>query len=174
MHHHSDQELPLKSAKTFHSRTNRRGKVCHRVSSPHTHTHTPAMSQIAAFLCRLCTSASACFGLRRQISVPKPCGWCWMLSICFQHTQTASFTHKRSHYAVITASLMLRSPSSTCSFALISCFSFVLLPSVLFLSSSLQTVSILEQRLTLTENKLKECVDNQKELAFQLKRREEA
>ncbi|XP_022603979.1 POC1 centriolar protein homolog A [Seriola dumerili] len=37
-----------------------------------------------------------------------------------------------------------------------------------------QTVSILEQRLTLTEDKLKECLENQMEIGLHLQRREEA
>uniref|UniRef100_A0A672Y338 POC1 centriolar protein homolog A n=1 Tax=Sphaeramia orbicularis TaxID=375764 RepID=A0A672Y338_9TELE len=37
-----------------------------------------------------------------------------------------------------------------------------------------QTVSILEQRLTLTEDKLKECLENQMEISLHLQRREEA
>ena len=32
-----------------------------------------------------------------------------------------------------------------------------------------QTVSILEQRLTMTENKLKECLDNQQMISLQIK-----
>ncbi|KAG7244788.1 hypothetical protein INR49_029807 [Caranx melampygus] len=36
-----------------------------------------------------------------------------------------------------------------------------------------QTVSILEQRLTLTEDKLKECLENQMEIGLHLQRREE-
>ena len=31
-----------------------------------------------------------------------------------------------------------------------------------------QTVSILEERLTLTENKLKECIDNQQRITLQV------
>lgn len=37
---------------------------------------------------------------------------------------------------------------------------------------SIQTVSILEQRLTLTEDKLKECLENQMEISLQLQRGE--
>uniref|UniRef100_A0A4W6DXY8 POC1 centriolar protein homolog A n=1 Tax=Lates calcarifer TaxID=8187 RepID=A0A4W6DXY8_LATCA len=37
-----------------------------------------------------------------------------------------------------------------------------------------QTVSILEQRLTLTEDKLKECLENQMEIGLHLQRRDEA
>ncbi|KAF7668409.1 hypothetical protein LDENG_00011110 [Lucifuga dentata] len=37
-----------------------------------------------------------------------------------------------------------------------------------------QTVAILEQRLTLTEDKLKECMENQMEIRLHLQRREEA
>ncbi|KAL7837489.1 hypothetical protein SRHO_G00272000 [Serrasalmus rhombeus] len=32
-----------------------------------------------------------------------------------------------------------------------------------------QTVSVLEQRLTLTENRLKDCIDNQREISFRLR-----
>ena len=32
----------------------------------------------------------------------------------------------------------------------------------------LQTVSILEERLTITENKLKECIDNQQRINVQI------
>lgn len=46
------------------------------------------------------------------------------------------------------------------------------LPSSLF--SSIQTVSILEQRLTLTEDKLKECLENQIEIGLHLQRKGEA
>ena len=33
----------------------------------------------------------------------------------------------------------------------------------------LQTVSILEQRLTMTENKLRECLDNQQKITLQIR-----
>lgn len=82
--------------------------------------HNPHMStlfQILTFLCFLTTSESAC--------QTHKLGWFWAqaadlctvfdwivlhMHICFKHTQTASFTHKHSHYTVITVSLMLYSP----------------------------------------------------------------
>lgn len=87
------------------------------------------------------------------------------------HTQTQPLY---SHYCQADAV----QPSLTCSFSLIH-----LLPSPPFFLSlscpsplvpSIQTVSILEQRLTLTEDKLKECLENQMEIGLHLQRREEA
>ena len=39
---------------------------------------------------------------------------------------------------------------------------------VIIVYFSLQTVSILEQRLTMTENKLKECLDNQQKITLHI------
>lgn len=107
------------------------------------------------------------------------------------HAQHLSQTHKLplshtqaqalySHYCQADAV----QSSLTCSFSLIhlfpSPFSFFSLsyssplPLSFSLSVSIQTVSILEQRLTLTEDKLKECLENQMEISLHLQRREES
>ncbi len=41
--------------------------------------------------------------------------------------------------------------------------------SVLILMMLFQTVSIIEQRLTMTENKLRECLDNQQKITLQVR-----
>lgn len=48
----------------------------------------------------------------------------------------------------------------------------VVSPLLAFSLPSIQTVSILEQRLTLTEDKLKECLENQMEISLRLQRGE--
>lgn len=92
---------------------------------------------------------------------------------CFARPTSVSNTHKHNHYIVITVRLMLCSPlwhalsllyiSFLCLVPILSCLLFFL-----------QTVSILEQRLTLTEDKLKECLENQMEIGLHLQRSEEA
>lgn len=111
---------------------------------------------------------------------------------CLARTTSVSNTHKLplshtqtqplyTHYCQADAV----QPSLTCSFSLIHllppspppAFFLCLAPllsSPLSLSASIQTVSILEQRLTLTEDKLKECLENQMEIGLHLQRREEA
>lgn len=115
---------------------------------------------------------------------------------CLARTTSVSNTHKLplshtqmqplyGHYCQADAV----QPSLTCSLSLIHLlpspvflrlvslfthFHFCLLnlPSSLpFSSLSIQTVSILEQRLTLTEDKLKECLENQMEIGLLFQRK---
>ena len=46
------------------------------------------------------------------------------------------------------------------------------LPKNLFLYYFFQTVSLLEQRLTMTEDKLRECLDNQQKITGQINQKD--
>lgn len=85
---------------------------------------------------------------------------------CVACTTSASSTHKlplsHTNTAIIQSLLSAWCCTVLCNMLLsyLLFFPFCLTALCSFLSSSFQTVSILEQRLTLTENKLKECMDN--------------
>uniref|UniRef100_A0A3Q2VDI0 POC1 centriolar protein homolog A n=1 Tax=Haplochromis burtoni TaxID=8153 RepID=A0A3Q2VDI0_HAPBU len=83
---------------------------------------------------------------------------------CVEFSDGVRLQHKTASTLSDMLFLSYTSPSSfLCLVPILSCLLFFL-----------QTVSILEQRLTLTEDKLKECLENQMEIGLHLQRSEEA
>lgn len=149
-----------------------RGKVRHGVSAPHTHGQHVSDSGFFVFSQHECERVSDPETLVILGSGSRSLD-------CVACTTSASSTHKLPLSHTNTAIIQSLLPAWCCTvllnMLLLSYLLFFFLTALCsFLRSSFQTVSILEQRLTLTENKLKECVDNQEEIVFQLRRREEA
>lgn len=141
--------------------------------------HMPTMSQTVTFFCSLSTGKRVCQTQKRSAIWGSGSRSLYSNRLdCVACTASASSTQLPLSHT--NTAIMQSLLSAWCCTVL---FNILLLSYLLFslcltalcsvLSSSFQTVSILEQRLTLTENKLKECVDNQKEIVLQLKTREE-
>lgn len=163
-----------------------RGKVCCAVIS--LPTHTGPFSKNQTFLCRLRARVSLCNCVRTKTR-KGACQTLWLW--CFHPKQLKLSTI--TGWIVLHAwpppswnrywnTNSVQTPLTRVYLLLIFFLPFFLclcshsiLPSFFcFLYFSIQTVSILEQRLTLTEDKLKECLENQMEVRLHLQREEDA
>ncbi len=189
--------------KYCHSWRMLRGKVCRTVISLPTHAHPVSDSDFVVLSVCVSVFMRLCERENKRECVPDTetgvvgSGGRSLYDNqldCLARTTSVSNTHKLplshtqtqplySHYCQADAV----QPSLTCSFPLIHLLPspspplssfflsfFLSLSCSSPLAASIQTVSILEQRLTLTEDKLKECLENQMEIGLHLQRREEA